>query len=84
MKEYRVAVVGATGMVGRKMLQVLAERKFPVGELLPFASAKSAGKEIEWCGRKYTVIETNEENIKRAKAEIVIMSAGGSAIIDEA
>ena len=35
MKEYKVAVVGATGMVGRKMLQVLAERKFPVGELIP-------------------------------------------------
>ncbi|HIW02696.1 MAG TPA: aspartate-semialdehyde dehydrogenase [Candidatus Protoclostridium stercorigallinarum] len=79
MKTYRVAVVGATGMVGRKMLQVLAERKFPVGELLPFASAKSAGKEIEWCGKKYTVIETTEENIKAAKAEIVIMSAGGAA-----
>ena len=51
MKEYRVAVVGATGMVGRKMLQVLAERDFPVGELLPFASAKSAGKEIEYRGK---------------------------------
>ncbi len=79
MKEYRVAVVGATGMVGRKMLQVLAERDFPVGELLPFASAKSAGKEIEYRGKKYKVIETNEENIRRAGAEIVIMSAGGAA-----
>lgn len=79
MKTYKVAVVGATGMVGRKMLQVLAERKFPVGELFPFASAKSAGTEIEWCGKKYTVLETNEENIRKVKAEIVIMSAGGKA-----
>ncbi len=79
MKTYKVAVVGATGMVGRKMLQVLAERKFPVGELYPFASAKSAGSEIEYCGKKYTVLETNEENIMKVKAEIVIMSAGGAA-----
>lgn len=77
MQKYKVAVVGATGMVGRKMLQVLAERNFPVGELFPFASAKSAGKEIEYCGKKYTVLETNEENIDKVKAEIVIMSAGG-------
>ncbi|MBQ7227047.1 MAG: aspartate-semialdehyde dehydrogenase [Clostridia bacterium] len=78
MKTYKVAVVGATGMVGRKMLQVLAERNFPIGELMPFASAKSAGKEIEYCGKKYTVIETTEENIYKYRPEIVIMSAGGS------
>ncbi|MBR6788561.1 MAG: aspartate-semialdehyde dehydrogenase [Clostridia bacterium] len=78
MKTYRVAVVGATGMVGRKMLEVLAEMDFPIGELLPFASAKSAGKEIDYRGKKYTVIETNEENIKKYAPEIVIMSAGGS------
>lgn len=77
MRKYKVAVVGATGMVGRKMLQVLAERNFPVGELYPFASERSAGKEIEYCGKKYTVLETNEENINKVKAEIVIMSAGG-------
>ena len=78
MKTYRVAVVGATGMVGRKMLEVLAEMDFPIGELLPFASAKSAGKEIDYRGKKYTVIETNEENIKKYAPEIVIVSAGGS------
>lgn len=79
MRYYKVAVVGATGMVGRKMLQVLEERKFPISELFPFASEKSAGKEIEYGGKKYTVLETNEKNIKKVKAEIVIMSAGGKA-----
>ena len=79
MKKYKVAVVGATGMVGRKMLQVLAEREFPISELVPFASARSAGKEIEFMGNKYTIQETNEENIENAKAQIVLMSAGGAA-----
>jgi aspartate-semialdehyde dehydrogenase len=49
----RVAVVGATGMVGEVMLQVLAERNFPVTELIPVASEKSVGKEIEYNGKKY-------------------------------
>ena len=46
MKQLKVAVVGATGLVGTKMLQVLAERNFPVSELIPVASEKSVGKEI--------------------------------------
>lgn len=49
--KYNVAVVGATGMVGRKMLQVLSERKLPIDQLYLFASAKSAGKEIEFMGK---------------------------------
>ena len=57
MKQYKVAVVGATGMVGRKMLEVLAEHKVPVGELVPFASARSAGGKIEFCGKEYEIIE---------------------------
>ena len=52
----RVAVVGATGMVGDVMLQVLAERNFPVTELIPVASEKSVGKEIEFKGTKYKVV----------------------------
>ena len=48
----KVAVVGATGMVGEVMLQVLAERNFPVTELIPVASEKSVGKEIEFKGTK--------------------------------
>ena len=79
MKKYRVAVVGATGMVGRKMLQVLAERSFPISELLLFASERSAGKIVSYCGKDCKVIETTPENIAAAKAEIVIMSAGGAS-----
>ena len=48
----KVAVVGATGLVGTKMLQVLAERNFPVTELFPVASEKSIGKEVEYKGKK--------------------------------
>ena len=52
----KVAVVGATGMVGEVMLQVLAERNFPLTELIPVASEKSVGKEIEFKGKKYKVV----------------------------
>ena len=52
----KVAVVGATGMVGEVMLKVLAERNFPVTELIPVASEKSVGKEIEFKGKKYKVV----------------------------
>ena len=52
----KVAVVGATGLVGTKMLQVLAERDFPVSELIPVASERSIGKEIEFKGKKYKVV----------------------------
>ena len=52
----KVAEVGATGMVGEVMLQVLAERNFPVTELIPVASEKSVGKEVEWKGNKYKVV----------------------------
>ena len=52
----RIAVVGATGMVGEVMLKVLAERNFPVTELIPVASERSVGKEIEYKGKKYKVV----------------------------
>ena len=48
----RVAIVGATGLVGTVMLRVLAERKFPISELIPVASERSIGKEIEYNGKK--------------------------------
>jgi len=72
----KVAVVGATGLVGSKMLQVLAERNFPVTELLPVASEKSVGKEIEFKGNKYKVI--GMQNAIDAKPAIAIFSAGGN------
>ncbi|MGB0242770.1 MAG: aspartate-semialdehyde dehydrogenase, partial [Bacteroidia bacterium] len=52
----RIAVVGATGLVGSKMLQVLEEKNFPVTELFPVASAKSIGKKVNYGGKEYSVI----------------------------
>ena len=77
MKKYNVAVVGATGMVGNKFLEVLAERKLPVKNYYLFASAKSAGKQIDFMGKPHTVIELKEENILDKKIDIALFSAGG-------
>ena len=71
-----VAVVGATGLVGSKMLQVLEERKFPVTELLPVASERSWGKKVKFQGREWTVISADEA-ISRRPA-LAIFSAGGA------
>ena len=60
MKQYKVAVLGATGAVGREMIKVLEERNFPVGELLPLASEKSAGKTIKIKGEDVTVVAVGE------------------------
>lgn len=60
MKQYKVAVLGATGAVGREMIKVLEERNFPVGELLPLASEKSAGKTIKFKGEDVTVVAVGE------------------------
>src|SRR4051812_24182046 len=72
----KVAVVGATGLVGTKMLQVLAERNFPVTELFPVASEKSIGKKIKFKDKEYAVIGM-EDAISR-KPDIALFSAGGS------
>ncbi len=72
----KVAVVGATGLVGSKMLQVLAERNFPVSELLPVASERSIGKEVEFKGKKYKVISADDAIA--AKPAVALFSAGGS------
>ncbi len=60
MKEYRVAILGATGAVGQEMIKVLQERNFPISELRPLASARSAGKEIEFNGEKVKIQEAAE------------------------
>ncbi len=78
MKRYNVAVVGATGMVGTKFLQVLSEKKLPVDNYYLYASAKSAGKKIEFLGKEYTVIELKEENIVDKKIDYALFSAGGA------
>ena len=75
-KKYNVAVVGATGLVGQTFLKVLKERKFPVENLYLYASARSAGKVINWEGKDYTVIELKGENI-RDDIDVALFSAGG-------
>src|SRR3954467_2531418 len=72
----KVAVVGATGLVGTKMLQVLEERNFPVTELMPVASERSVGKEVTFKGKGYKVISA--EDAIAAKPNVAIFSAGGS------
>lgn len=76
----KVAVVGATGLVGTKMLQVLAERNFPVTELLPVASERSVGKEVEYKGKKYKVISMTDAIA--AKPAVALFSAGGSTSLE--
>lgn len=76
----KVAVVGATGMVGSMMLKVLEERNFPVDELYLFASAKSAGVEVEFKGKKYIVEELKEDSFDRG-IDIALFSAGASTSI---
>ncbi|HEY8444409.1 MAG TPA: aspartate-semialdehyde dehydrogenase [Clostridia bacterium] len=75
---YDVAVVGATGVVGQKMLQVLQERNFPINNLYLYASAKSAGKIVQFGGKEYEIIELAEKNIVDKKIDIAIFSAGAS------
>ena len=64
----KVAVVGAPGLVGSKMLQVLAERNFPVTELIPVASERSVGKEVEFKGKKYNDIAS----VARGKGVVIV------------
>ena len=76
----RVAVVGATGMVGQEMLNVLREFSFPITELIPVASEKSVGTEIDFGGLKYKVVSL--ETAVSMKPQIAIFSAGGLTSLD--
>ncbi len=76
----KIAVVGATGLVGGVMLKVLEERNFPVSELIPVASEKSVGKKIVFKGKEYT-IHSMEQAIA-AKPEIALFSAGGGTSLE--
>lgn len=76
MKQYRVAVVGATGMVGRKFLQVLEERKLPVSEYFLFASKRSAGTQVTFMGKPYTVRELTDTAFEDLHVDIALFSAG--------
>ena len=70
---YRVGVLGATGAVGSTVLEVLAERSFPVAELIPLASARSAGRSLSFAGGQIEVREISHESIRGL--DIVISSA---------
>ena len=76
LKIMRVAVVGATGLVGKKMMQVLEERNFPVSEFFPVASARSVGHKVIFKGQEYSVI--GMEDAISLKPDIALFSAGGS------
>ncbi|AIM39204.1 aspartate-semialdehyde dehydrogenase [Sphingobacterium sp. SG20118] len=78
----KVAVVGATGLVGTEMLTVLAARNFPVSELIPVASERSKGKEIDFKGKKYKVVTLSEAIA--LKPDVALFSAGGSTSLEYA
>lgn len=78
----KVAVVGATGLVGTVMLKVLEERNFPLTELIPVASEKSVGKEITFKGKKYAVV--NMDTAIGMKPDIALFSAGGNTSLENA
>ena len=77
MKEYKIAVVGATGVVGRTFLKVLEEKKLPVKEYVLFASERSAGKKLDFMGKEYEVRELTEHSFDEG-FDFALFSAGGS------
>jgi len=76
----KVVVVGATGMVGQIMLKVLAERNFPITELIPVASERSVGKTIDYMGTSYTVV--GMASAVAIKADVALFSAGGETSLE--
>lgn len=79
-----IAIVGATGVVGRMMQKVLLERNFPIGEITLFASARSAGQVIKFGDREVVVKELNEQNVRNCKVDYALFSAGASISRDYA
>jgi len=78
VKQYNVAVVGASGAVGEELFRVLEEQNFPIGNLLPLASANSAGNYIEFAGQKHRIEELTESVFENRGIDIAFFSAGGS------
>jgi aspartate-semialdehyde dehydrogenase len=76
----KVAVIGATGLVGSKMLEVLAERNFPVTEIIPVASEKSIGKKIKFKGNEFVIVSM--DTAIAAKPNVAIFSAGGATSLE--
>lgn len=77
-KKYNVAVVGANGAVGEEILAILNEVKFPINKLIPLASARSAGKTLEYAGKDVTIKELTDTIFEEEDVEIALFSAGGS------
>ncbi|HHD80959.1 MAG TPA: aspartate-semialdehyde dehydrogenase, partial [Campylobacterales bacterium] len=77
MKRYNIAVVGASGAVGEELFRVLEEQNFPVANLLPLASANSAGNIIEFAGQEYKIEELTEDVFIDRGIDIAFFSAGG-------
>lgn len=77
MNKINLAVVGATGMVGRTFLKVLEEKDLPIENFYVFASARSAGSTLTFNGKEYTVLELNENSFKDYHIDIALFSAGG-------
>jgi len=78
LKKYNVAVVGANGAVGEEILRVLEEVDFPVAKLVPLASARSAGKTVEYKEQEVTILELTHDVFEEQGVEIALFSAGGS------
>ena len=78
MKKYNVAVVGANGAVGEEILRVLEEIDFPLNKLVPLASARSVGLQVEYNGEELDILELTHDVFKQEEVEIALFSAGGS------
>jgi len=78
MRKFNVAVVGATGAVGEELFRVLEDYDFPINDLIPFASARSIGKTIEFKNEEYNVLELNKTCFEENEIEIAFFSAGAS------
>jgi len=84
MKKYNVAVVGATGAVGQEMLNMLEKRSFPIEKIFPFASSRSKGKKISFCGEEYGIIELTKDNVEKYAGEInLAMFSAGAGVAKE-
>ncbi len=78
MRKFNVAIVGVTGAVGEELCRVLADYDFPINNLIPLASSRSAGERIEYKNKKYTVLELTDTVFEENEVEIAFFSAGGS------
>ncbi len=76
----KVAVIGSTGMVGKVMLEVLQERRFPVSQLIPVSSSKSVGKQVLFNGKEITIVSM--EDALASKPDIALFSAGGDVSLE--